>query len=92
MSAVRERASSTMQNALPGTTLQIRSAAALFILQKTCSGRLIQALMELGKLNITVAKDSLLLCISLSFSSQTTQSYDVLVLPNYRKLLMPFSW
>lgn len=68
MTAVRERALSTAQNALPGTTLQTRSTAALFILQKTCSGRLIWALMELGKLNLAAAKGSLLLCMFSSVS------------------------
>jgi hypothetical protein len=36
MIAVRERALSTTQNAVPGTTLQTQSTAALIILQTTC--------------------------------------------------------
>jgi hypothetical protein len=71
MNALRERAFSTTQNAVPGTTLQTRSTSALIILQKTCSGRLIWALMELGKLNLPAAKDSLLLCMFLSFPSHS---------------------
>ena len=50
MKEVRERALDTIQNAVPERTLRTRSFVALSILEKTCSGRLIWALMELGKL------------------------------------------
>jgi hypothetical protein len=51
MVAVRKRALSSIQNAFPGTKLQTRYTAALFMLKKVCSGRLIWAFTELGKLH-----------------------------------------
>jgi len=56
MVAVRERALSSIHNALPGTTLQTRYTAALFMVKKVCSGRLIWAFTELGKLYISNSK------------------------------------
>jgi len=53
MVAVRERALSSIHNALPGTTLQTRYTAALFMLKRVCSGRLIWTFTELGKLHFS---------------------------------------
>ncbi|PSN35590.1 hypothetical protein C0J52_18716, partial [Blattella germanica] len=62
MIAVRERALSISRNAFPGLTLQTRSIAALRTLEKTCSGRLIWALMELD----TITQLSPKLCIDIA--------------------------
>jgi len=56
MVAVRERALSSIHNALPGTTLQTRYTSALFMVKKVCSGRLIWAFTELGKLYLSSSK------------------------------------
>jgi hypothetical protein len=77
MAAVRERALSIIHNALPGTTLRTRSSAALFVLQQTCSGRLIWALLELGKLNLSGNERQLhdFVFCSCHYSFQVTQSW-----------------
>ena len=49
MKKVRERALSTIRNAVPDRILRTRSLAALTTLEKSCLGSLIWALMELGK-------------------------------------------
>lgn len=67
MVAVRERALSSINNALPGTTLQTRYKDALFTLKKVCSGRLIWTFTELGKLYFSTSKESLMDSILLPF-------------------------